>query len=681
MKKIINFIKKHEKILFLSILTIFCIVFFSSYFFTTFPYSQGWGEFYADLVFDGKIPYKDFYYYLPPYNLILDCIFWKLSFGHFIIYCLFRFAERIVMIWLIYLLLCKIFKPRFACIGTCVGTAMFGATVFDIIGDYNQTSLLLSIVLTIIYFKYVENLNSSLKKQYKYLFIAGIVIGLSFTLKQPLFVAESLIFFTLITLVFILNKKKNYIKSLGISILGIIIPIALISIILILNNAFIPFINQVYLGASGKGGISNILLVLIKACLKYKFILLSSSIILCMLLNNKNIKDKKYITLSSILLVMITFGAFFESKVETIDKIVNTTFGLANLCILAILIIIDKFSSKKHDNSILMSIIYVGIFLLNIFVLIFKTSISTYIFNNTEAFALLNDLCVLSILGTIFMIFYYLYNYNKNKDLNLLKMVFVLAGGLVYEYAMAMGATDTAHNAGSIIIISIVITMLLEKFYNKNIFIKYLTITVSLFIIVGVTSQKITNAYAWWGWSESVTDSKKSYSINVPGLEGFKTTKDKKEMYEEMYKVLKENSNDKSVIYGFPYIKIFNVLLKNTNMNTFVPVPWYDVCSDEYAIKDAKKLKNNPPDIIIYNDIPNALEAHETIYRNGKQLGQRKIIEWLKNEIKNEKYILIGQYDNIYIYKLKNGEKINYKYIKDKDADNNILIKESDKNE
>lgn len=306
MSKIMQFVEKNEKLIFFILLMLYCLTLFSTYLFTTIPYSQGWGNYYADLVFSGKFPYRDFYYYLPPYNLILDCLLWMASFGHLILYQIYRLIERLIMIGLVYNLLCKITKPRYACIGTCVGTAMFVAIVYDLIGDYNQTCLLFTVILTALYFKYIENFNSkNITKQYVLLFFSGIIIGLSFLLKQPLFVAECLIFFPLLTASFIMNKKEGYFKSLGISLIGIIIPIGIASFILAINGAFIPFINQVYLGASGKGSIFNILFVLFRACIKYKYILLSIAILLFLFFKSKNTKDANEKKLNIILLLLI----------------------------------------------------------------------------------------------------------------------------------------------------------------------------------------------------------------------------------------------------------------------------------------------------------------------------------------------------------------------------------------
>lgn len=312
--------------------------------------------------------------------------------------------------------------------------------------------------------------------------------------------------------------------------------------------------------------------------------------------------------------------------------------GIYFLLVIIALIIIDFITKKlKKDNSLLMSSLYVVAMIYLIFLYTLKEYWSIIIYNYTESFYFLNDLCVISIIGCVMFSIYCLYNYNKTKRLEYLKLSFVLLGGLVYEYTMSMGTTEAAHNAGSIMIFSTIIALILEKFYDKENIIKYFTIVLSFFIIITVTSQKVSNPYVWWNCDESSTKSEKIYSINVPGLEGYKTTLNQKTMYEEMYKVTKENTNENSVIYGFPNVKIFNVLLKNSNITTFVPVPWYDVCSDEYAIKDAEKLQENPPDIVIWNDAINAVKAHEKVFRDGKPLGQRKIIEWFSTEVDKKK--------------------------------------------
>lgn len=40
----------------------------------TFPISEGWNVNYVELIWHGNVPYRDFYYYLPPLNLLVDAM-------------------------------------------------------------------------------------------------------------------------------------------------------------------------------------------------------------------------------------------------------------------------------------------------------------------------------------------------------------------------------------------------------------------------------------------------------------------------------------------------------------------------------------------------------------------------------------------------------------------------------
>lgn len=679
-----NFINKYEKLLFLMIVLILCFFFFYSFSIHTIPYTQGWGNAYVDLVFSGKFPYRDFYYYLPPLNIIIDCILWPLSFGHMFLYFLWRLAERMLIIVLVYNLLCKVSKPRYACIGTFIGFIMFSATVYDLVGDYNQTAVLLTVIVSYIYCKYLECFNNNQKGEYKYLLLSGIFIGLSFLHKQPLFVAQCIIYFIILTANFIMKHKSNYFKSLLITIAGILIPISIFSLILAVNGAFIPFIKQVYLVDSPKGGLVSIILSLIRICINYKYILFSAMIFILLYVekylisSKKENYDKKVIKRVIRLLVIIVFFSLvlylYNENIESLKVFSSSKIGaiiiLGLAGIFSIDFIIDRYINKGS------ALIYLGIMsfiaLLLVF-MFFKEYYSVMLYNETVAFSLLNEICAISVFGSIILIIYLFYKYYRTNNISFLKWQFIIAGALVYEYNAVMATTSQISNYGAVLLLAVLITFILDKISETSKFIKLLTFSMCIFVSITVMSQKVTNAYSWWGWSESVITPSKNYKINVPGLEGFRTTENTKNMYEKMYKVLKENTDSDSVIYGFPHVRIFNILLRNSNMNNFVPVPFYDVCPDSSAIEDSKMLKKNPPDIVIWIDIPYCMETHEKIFRGGKRLGQRNIQEWFSNEVDEGKYKLIGQYDAVFIYKLTDGSKIKYTYYKDKNKVNNTI--------
>jgi hypothetical protein len=72
---------------------------------------------------------------------------------------------------------------------------------------------------------------------------------------------------------------------------------------------------------------------------------------------------------------------------------------------------------------------------------------------------------------------------------------------------------------------------------------------------------------------------------------------------------------------------------------------------DKYVDILLDELYERLPDIVVWKDIPGAIEVHEAIYRDGKPLEQRKIEE-LFNDVIPDQYELLGEYNEIKVYKL-----------------------------
>ena len=94
-------------------------------------------------------------------------------------------------------------------------------------------------------------------------------------------------------------------------------------------------------------------------------------------------------------------------------------------------------------------------------------------------------------------------------------------------------------------------------------------------------------------------------------------------MIKGITQLIEENTTEDSVIFGYPYVKIFNILTDNYNMNTFVPVLFYDVVDDKYVQEEKALLEEKLPDIVVWKDIPDCKEVHEREFRDGKPLEQR----------------------------------------------------------
>lgn len=191
----------------------------------------------------------------------------------------------------------------------------------------------------------------------------------------------------------------------------------------------------------------------------------------------------------------------------------------------------------------------------------------------------------------------------------------------------------------------------------------------AIFLFFVLFTQKLVCPYFWVGnMSDSYWD--KTSQSSIPYLRGFKLSENELIMFDKMSEIISYYSDDTSVIFCFPYCKIYNVLQNNYNLELFSPIHFYDVVSDKCVIDDCKILEEKEPDIVIWHDIPNCISSHEILYREGEELKQRQIAYWFSDQLNKGNYILVGQVDNIFVYKYNDNSVMDLFYIQDSNAVN-----------
>lgn len=669
-----------NNILWTVVLFVLFVLYFGAYWNRLIPYSEGWGINYAELISSGKVPYRDFYFYMPPLNLLIDWLIWKLSFHYIIIYRLWRCLERFVIGILFYKILKRVTKPEYACIASFLGLVIEAATVYDLLGDYNQTSNLLVLIMIKLLIDYIDIFNIDERREKRKLFCCGIVLGLIFLLKQTVFLAVSVLYFGILTYIFIVNKKRDYIRSVLAVVAGILVPFFLTFLYLWYNDALGAFILQVYLDMDAKGSIFDILLAFPRTILNYKTIILSFTIA-AGIVYLEWVKKRKYsekVKNFLLIYVMINcisiYGLMYSDALKSFGQIVHRkeAFYIAGIILLCVFLYLCK-EKNIYRRSFACGFI-VTLFIISILYVSAHGSFSSYLYFDIGAFDLLEELPCIYTLLSIILLFRLLFQYKKGQEKEILVHIVILVGGISISFAcgMASGESMVSNRAGIILVPYLAVYTLSIKLYGEKI--KKLFAITGMFIICTICmSQKIACAYSWWGWEDGVISFADSYDIEIEDLKGFRVNQNVKDMYEEITHVVEDNTDKDSVIYGFPYVKIFNILTENYQMNNFVPVPFYDVCSDSYAKEDAILLQGNPPDIVIWCDIPYCMETHERVFRNGEALGQRDIQNWFSTAVAREEYVLIAQYDSLFVYKKASDIPVGYTYFKSDKVFNTTL--------
>ncbi len=629
----INMNKKMYARICAAILGLFVLAYNWVWFNKTFTLSEGWSVFYVELMNRGKVPYKDFYYFLPPLSLFEDWAIWKFSFGYFIIYRFWRLLQRVLLVEFIYYIISKRVHPIIAFLSGILSTILLSANVYDLCGDYNQTQQFLVILMGYILLKYVDSVKNNSSKKYVWTTIVGAIGGLMFLQKQTVVLASAIIFGLLLVVFVIIKFEKNLIKTFASVVLGSLIPIIPTVIYLAVNKALKPFIYQVYQDTSSKGGLFEIVFGKLGKVLAdhILLIIIAVGIMVALRLFNKSEKN-------NVPYIIIAVGCCFAGILvedffaDLVDTIANIEF--------------------KGNHSIITSFYNEGV------LLAYMTKFTTSIF-----------LCI------FVWIVYHIIDCRiekKEYDLHALVLAFtaIVAG---YSSIMANGESDVSVITAFIVVPVAFYLLFKDKSDVKNIKVQVWPIVgvIAVIFIICIT-QKLVCPYSWWG-NEEASYWEKTETVDIRALSGYRFSKEEKAKFEKLNELISYYTDNESVIWGFPYVKVYNIFQDNYNMNGFVPVEFYDVCADDFAKKEAKLLAKNEPDIVVWVDIPNCMELHEKIYRNGKPLGQRAIQKWF-SEVKDTDYTLIGQVDDVYIYKLNDDRTIDYKYITRKSKHNETSV-------
>lgn len=659
------------------------IVYSLNYFQNTFPYSEGWFVNYVELVDRGMFPYKDFYYYLPPLNLLVDYVFWKLSFGYLLIFRAWYLLERIFLYLLVYKLLIKFFDTRKVAWVCCFSAVLCTADDFDFFGDYNQNVALLAVIISYLAVGFVQK--KEVKEKLKQLFWAGIVIGTMLLVKQTIFVACVLVYFFLLSFFCFVQKDKNYLKYIGITAIGVFIPISICAIILIANHSLQQCLDQLFLSVEGKGSAYDILITYLLITLK-NWKAWGAAVLLFLLFwvsGVRKINVNKKIFYSSLGLLIIGICLYKYTWLQTAYYFlveftkISAIFALTLVPTIGLLFFYHVKRKPYDKGKILCAlafavIIQCGIVMFTpslyhaIYDIDIYHSLFTY-FHSVFYYFLIIIFCVLLI-----------YAVQKKEIIKFQKEFIMIAGGglaLNYATAMAAGLETIASNsmrltlplALSLLFSGIDLNRIQEDSFStnksncdRNMIGNVSGIIISCCCVLGIMaciSQKSIVAYPWWGMKDYPKEEKTFVVDNSPALKGIRFSEQDKYMYENIISLIEENTDKDDIIFGYPYIKIYNILCNRYNTYS-IPVFWFDVVGDKYVDILIDELNENLPDIVIWYDIPNALETHEAIYRNGKPLKQRQIVDMF-NKLLPKKYESLGVYNDMAVYKLKSAERYN----------------------
>lgn len=636
-------------------------IFFSlNYFANTFPASEGWFVNYAELFIRGKVPYRDFYYYVPPLNLLLDVAFWKMSFGYWLAYRGWYLAERILIYILVFKLLNKFYDYKVSAVACMFAEILCTADEFDYFGDYNQNAMLLTVLIAYAAVAFARD--SVLRNKLYHLFIAGFILGLMFLCKQTIFFSAGMGFFLILTVLCISKRDKGYWVYCFSTAIGMLVPMLICFIYLQRNGAVSAFIDQLFVSVNGKGSIIDILL---KSPLKPMTDLRGWSLAfllyaVLMLIDSEKENEKTGKALVALILAT-SLAILSYIPIKGYVKAYVTAWKCGLLVTVTFTLMVVIWIAGKRWMWAKKALL--GVKLFSVIAIMIGVTYSDTLYHaiyELNMGGLVETSFNYGVLYLLIILFLKrFYKLLREKDTLEDGAAWIMLAGaalmMCYAASMAAGLDIEASHAMRIatpLILCEIFSAGRKKDIIINIF-KSIIVIWCMILCTVVIATKSVNAYPWWGCYNEPKENKIYTVDDVKALKGIRFTARDKEIYEIIPKLILENSNEDDIIFGYPYLKIFNILCNRYNSN-FVPVIWFDVVGDKYVEMTIKEFQKKLPEIVVWMDIPGAIEAHEAIYRDGKPLVQRKLVDFF-SEMLPQKYKLLGRVSGYSVYRIRDN--------------------------
>ncbi len=161
------------------------------------PVNEGWFHYYSWMMHEGKVPYRDFWFFGPPLSL---CWAWLFAGDHILNLRIFGLVEHIAVSGMLYFLLSRQFSPRASFLATTVSVLVFLGYVSESFFSYLVDALAFLLAGLICIFQAQVH-----PRHERILFLlAGVCGSLSFFSKQ-----SSGLFATLALAVSFTGRKKG----------------------------------------------------------------------------------------------------------------------------------------------------------------------------------------------------------------------------------------------------------------------------------------------------------------------------------------------------------------------------------------------------------------------------------------------------------------------------------------
>ena len=677
-RKVLRVTKKWEKkdsffLFILLILTCVFNLFLVDKFYTI---TEGWFQDFANYIKDGKVPYRDFYLFIPPFWPALMTLISTLSDNTFLYFRIYGVLERIIVVTISFIILHHSFRSDHIFIALLAASAVYISNLQDLFYGYYQTALLLVLILIWLSILICESVDT--KKRTIYAIVYGTLAGITTMAKLPAGVIMFCIL-TFITFFTLYKRGENALRTTIISIASYLISIFLCLIPWVILGAFNPMIEQLLKGSSSKGSLFTILFGFFPKIITADsvsflvlMVLLSAGIYLNVHFSHQNRVPTDGLCLcqlvsgavETILVVLIfipfynaaAFSEYFYAFPPKFRALLFSTIVMGILCA-----VLKTKNDQKTEVKFSRSLARCSVIsfttltlLLSVLLWYIMTHDLRYLNYSNERQIRQGFHYALFFFETALAVLYFVQLISGNTEEKATKLLIVSAAwGIMYIHGMSNLIEDHA----MLLSLSFVICALLEiRFAAFNKLKNALVYVLCIFIFTSIFVQRCYVPYHWWGVETIDNVYVSTFTYKDGKLAGLRGSESATEALNEIYDIVLSTKKEGDTMFSFPHISYFNVMSDLRN-DLFAKTHFFDVCSDKVAASDAECLLREPPTYIVWMDISeNAWNVHEDLFRNGNMCGQREIKNAYEELVNTGEYQLlwdgvVGSSDPIFVWR------------------------------
>ncbi|MCH4154212.1 MAG: hypothetical protein LKG26_05000 [Saccharofermentans sp.] len=635
-----------------------------------YPITDGWFQDAASYMHDGKVIYRDFHMYIPPAYPVLMAILYNFFGKTLILYRMYGICERLFLVFLTWCALRRVFRPEQTFMALMISSVVYVLNLQDVFYGYYQMSIVAAMLMLLAAIRVYEAVISG--SEARTIIIRSGLFGLSICYATLVKHTVGIILGFAMTVVLILIILRDYRKSIVRVILAefvaFAVPLGAFAAYMSAIGALRPMLTYLFGGDSSKGSYSSVLFGFLPRITSETSILLAVLILVTVFLslNHKFLKKTGYAA------EIIVFGIITYLTIEwwrlyfTKAQIAAFPWYFKCLCLAVILAQAAEsyIICNKVENDFLRIIPFVvhggGMFL--IFFFMTRCPLT---FGNWEVFRASRQYLLYAVffVEVAFSLYLLIRHMLKKEECGKELLICVMAWGILYIHGMS----NTIEEHGMLLPMGFLFALVFSAEGRRRVATNSVVAMLGFLLVFSGSYQKCAEPYHWWVSGSLASARESTEPFEDPNLKGFRGEPEYVSAINSMYELVKANYIKGDAVYSFPSINYFN-LIEDAPNTMFGKVDFFDTCPDSVAEQDAQTLRNDMPEIVVFDCPVNEVwTVHEKLFRDGNPCGQRKIVATMCDLVQGGDYVLAGSFEptsyvdeRIYIFVRNDGRDVVY---------------------